>query len=118
MASPLYISIPPLTEGQGIEEWKPIFIAATSALVVNASQKVAIQMLPSFVGRNQYEQSVILQAIQEETLEEHLGYCVLVSINRRIRSGHVVPENAIGKGSSGRSFLGSITGASNTGRTY
>ena len=43
MASLLNISIPPLTEGQRIEDWKPIFIAATSALVANSSQKVGIQ---------------------------------------------------------------------------
>ena len=68
MASPLNISIPPLTEGQRIEDWQPLFIAATSSLVANANEKVAIQILPSFVCRNDYEQSTVLQAIKEETL--------------------------------------------------
>ena len=69
MASPLNISIPPLTEGQRIEDWQPLFIAATSSLVANANEKVAIQILPSFVCRNYYEQSTVLQAIKEETLQ-------------------------------------------------
>ena len=69
MAAPLNISIPPLKEDQRIEEWQPLFVAATSALVVTSTEKAAIQILPSFVCRNGYEQSTVLEAIKEETLE-------------------------------------------------
>ena len=70
MASPLNISIPPLVDGQRIEDWMPLFLAATSALVANSTKKVAIQMLPSFVCRNDYERSIALQVIRENTLKE------------------------------------------------
>ena len=69
MAAPLNISIPPLKEDQRIEEWQPLFIAATGALVVTSTEKAAIQILPSFVCRNVYEHSTVLEAIKEETLE-------------------------------------------------
>ena len=54
MAAPFNVSIPPLVEAQLIEDWQPLFIAATSTLVTNANEQVAIQMLPSLVCRNDY----------------------------------------------------------------
>ena len=70
MATPLNISIQPLTEEQRIEDWQPLFIAATSAIVASSTKRIAIQMLSSFVCRNEYEQSTVLEAIKESTLKE------------------------------------------------
>ena len=70
MAAPLNIPIPPLTEDLRIEDWQPLFIAATSSLVANSSEKAAIQILPSFICRSEYEQSTVLEAIKETTLKD------------------------------------------------
>ena len=68
MATPVNITIPPLSEFQRIEDWQPIFIAATSALVASAGEKAATQMLPSFLIRHTYERAIVLEALKEETL--------------------------------------------------
>ena len=59
-----------LSFGPRIEDWKPLFLAATSAIVANSMETVAIQMLPSFLCRNDYERSIALQAIRVNTLKE------------------------------------------------
>ena len=65
MTTPFNIAIPPLSENQRIEVWQTIFIAATSALVANAGEKAAIQILQSFLIRHT---AVALEALKEEIL--------------------------------------------------
>ena len=100
MAAPLNISIPPLIEGQRIEGWQPLFLAATNALVANVNEKVAIQILPSFVCRNDYDQSTILQAIKETTLEEAFTL-LCTSLDPPIDG---ISKDAMGQGRSSGSF--------------
>ena len=61
MAAPMNISIPALKPEERIE--------ATSALAVQAGQQAVVQMLPSFVCRDEYERDVTLLAIKEESIE-------------------------------------------------
>ena len=68
MAGPMNISIPPLVEGQRLEDWKPLFVAATSTLVATSGERAAIQILPSLVCRDAFERATVLEAIKEETL--------------------------------------------------
>ena len=63
------IAIPPLIEGQRIDDWQPLFIAATSTLVATAGEKAAIQILPSLVCRDAFERATALESVKEETLE-------------------------------------------------
>ena len=53
------IGIPPLIEGQRIEDWQPLFVAATSTLVATAGEKAAVQILPSLVCRDAFERNRI-----------------------------------------------------------
>ena len=53
-----------------MEDWKPLFMAATSTLVALAGEKAAIQMLPSYLIRRDYEKAIALEAINEKTLEQ------------------------------------------------
>ena len=69
MAAAWNLAIPPLTDGQRIEDWKPIFLATTSTLVASAGEKSAIQILPSLLVRHEYEKAICLEAIKEETLD-------------------------------------------------
>ena len=69
MAAPMNISIPALKPEERIEDWQPLFVAATSALAVQAGQQAVVQMLPSFVCRDEYEKDVTLLAIKEESIE-------------------------------------------------
>ncbi|KAI6650042.1 Transposon Ty3-G Gag-Pol polyprotein [Oopsacas minuta] len=69
MAAPMNISIPPLKPGERIEEWQPLFVAATSALAAHAGDKAVIQILPSYVCRDEFEKDTTLLAIKEETIE-------------------------------------------------
>ena len=70
MATAWNISVPPLSGEQRVEDWKPLFMAATSTLVALAGEKAAIQMLPSYLIRRDYEKAIALEAINEETLEQ------------------------------------------------
>ena len=69
MAAPMNISIPPLRPGERIEEWQPLFVAATSALAAHAGDKAVIQILPSYVCRDEFERDTTLLAIKEESIE-------------------------------------------------
>ena len=69
MAAAWSLAILPLTDGLRKEDWKPIFLAATSTLVASAGEKSAIQILPSLLVRHEYEKAICLEAIKEETLE-------------------------------------------------
>ena len=63
------ISIPPLRPGERIEEWQPLFVAATSSLAAHAGEKAVIQILPSYVCRDEFERDTTLLAIKEESVE-------------------------------------------------
>lgn len=68
-AAPMNISIPPLKAHERIEDWQPLFVAATSALAAHAGERAAILILPFYTCRNKYEREVALVAIREESLE-------------------------------------------------
>ena len=42
-AAPMNISIPNLKAHERIEDWQPLFVAATSALAAHAGERAAIQ---------------------------------------------------------------------------
>ena len=63
------ISIPPLKPGERIEEWQPLFVAATSSLAAHAGERAVIQILPAYVCRDEFERDTTLLAVKEETLE-------------------------------------------------
>ena len=60
------ISIPPLKPGERIEEWQPLFVAATSSLAAHTGEPAVVQILPSYVGRDEYERDITLLAIKEK----------------------------------------------------
>ena len=62
------ISIPPLKLDERIEDWQPLFVAATSALAAQAGERAAVLILPSYVCRNEFERNTALLAIKEETV--------------------------------------------------
>ena len=64
MATPLTVTIPPLLANQRIEDWEPLFRASTGTM----DPKIAIQLLPAHVNRREYERTIVLEAIKEETL--------------------------------------------------
>ena len=66
MATPLSVSIPPLREGQRISEWEPKFRAS----VISIEERAAVRLLPAYVTRGKLEESVVLVAIQKDTLDE------------------------------------------------
>ena len=68
MAVPMNISIPPLNADERVEEWQPLFVAATSSLAAQSGERAAVLILPS-VCRNEYERDTALLAIKEETIE-------------------------------------------------
>ena len=69
MAAPMNITIPTLKPGERIEEWQPLFVAATSSLAAHAGEPAVIQILPSYVCRDEFERDTTLLAIKEETVE-------------------------------------------------
>ena len=69
MAAPMNISIPPVKPGERIEEWQPLFVAATSSLAAHAGEPAVIQILPSYVCRDEFERDTTLLVIKEETVE-------------------------------------------------
>ena len=69
MAAPTGIAIPALKPDERIEDWQPLFVAATSSLAAHAGERAAVLILPSYVCRNEYERDTALVAIQEETIE-------------------------------------------------
>ena len=69
MAAPMNISIPSLKAHDRIEDWQPLFVAATSALAAPAGERAAILILPSYICRDEYEREIALIAIKEELLE-------------------------------------------------
>ena len=69
MAVPMNISIPPLKADERVEEWQPLFVAATSSLAAQSGERAAVLILPSYVCRNEYERDTALLAIKEETIE-------------------------------------------------
>ena len=66
MATPLTVSIPPLREGQRISEWESKFRAS----VISIEERAAVRLLPAYVTRGKLEKSVVLVAIQKDTLDE------------------------------------------------
>ena len=70
MATPLTIGIPPLIDGQKVEEWEPLFRAAVGSLVASANEKAAVQLLPAYLSRREAERSLALEAIKRDTLDE------------------------------------------------
>ena len=69
MVAPINISIPPLKTGERIEDWQPLFVAAMSSLAAHAGERAVVQILPSYVCRDEYESDITLLAIKEETVE-------------------------------------------------
>ena len=69
MAGAINILIPPLKPHERIEDWQPLFVAATSALAAHAGEKAAVLILPSYLCRDDYERDVALLSIKEETIE-------------------------------------------------
>ena len=66
MATPLTVSVPPLSANQKIADWEPKFRAS----VVSLQQGSAIRLLPAYVNRGKMEERVVLAAIQKETLDD------------------------------------------------
>ena len=70
-ATPMAIIIPPLQEGQRIEEWEPLFRAAVATLVTaEGGEKAAVRMLPVHVARREAEHSIAAVAFEKNTLDE------------------------------------------------
>ena len=69
MAAPFNISIPPLKPQERIEDWQPLFVAATSSLAAHVGERAAVLILPSYLCRDEYERDIALIAIKEETIE-------------------------------------------------
>ena len=71
MATPMAITIPPLQEGQRIEEWEPLFRAAVATLITaDGGEKAAIRMLPVYVARREAERSLASVALGMDTLDD------------------------------------------------
>ena len=67
--------IPPLGDGERIEDWEPLFTAAVSPLLAKgpAGHKLAIGMLPAHVNRRRAERELIREIVTDkktETLSE------------------------------------------------
>ena len=63
MAIPLTIGIPPLIDGQMIEEWEPLFSAAVGSLVASTNEEAAVQLLPAYLSRGEAERFLAFDAI-------------------------------------------------------
>ena len=71
MATPMAITIPPLQEGQRIEEWGPLFRAAVATLVTTeGGEKAAIRMLPVHIAKREAERSIASVALEKNTLND------------------------------------------------
>ena len=66
MTTSVSVEVPKLLPGQSIEEWRPLYEAATSTLDV----KHALSMLPYYIDRSSGDQETAKIAAQETTLEE------------------------------------------------
>ena len=66
MATSVSVEVPKLLPRQSIEEWKPLYEAATSTL----DAKHALLMLPNYIDRSSGDQEIARLAAQEDTLEK------------------------------------------------
>ena len=62
------ITIPSLMPEERIEDWQPLFTASTSSLAAHAGEKAVVQIIPSYVCRNEFERDTALLALKEETI--------------------------------------------------
>ena len=62
------ITIPSLKPEERIEDWQPLFTAATSSLAAHAGEKAVVQIMPSYVCRNEFERDTASLALKEETI--------------------------------------------------
>ena len=62
------IHIPPLRDGERLEDWEPLFTAAVSPLLArgDAGHALAIGMLPAYVNRRQAERELVREVVTEE----------------------------------------------------
>lgn len=62
-------SIPPLHDGERIEEWEPFFTAAVSNLLAKgeAGHAMAKSMLPAYINRRTAERELVKEVIARET---------------------------------------------------
>ena len=63
--------IPPLSCGQRISDWEPVFKAAvTSLLVQTGGERLAIGLLPGYVNRRVAEVELVKEAVKANTLND------------------------------------------------
>lgn len=62
------VHIPPLRDGERLEEWEPLFTAAVSPLLLKgeAGHVLAIGMLPAYVNRRHAERELVREVVAEE----------------------------------------------------
>ena len=63
--------IPPLNDGDRIEDWRPLFsVAITGLLTCNNGEKLAIGLLPGYITRCHAELELVRDAVQMNTSTE------------------------------------------------
>ena len=69
MAPPLSISIPTLKPDERVEDWQPLFVAATSSLAAHAGEESSSTNPPILCLQERVQREMALIAIKEESIE-------------------------------------------------